>query len=114
MRRLLLVLSAALLACGSRTPPVETAVQPAAQADAGADAAATCVSSRDCGAGQDCVGAEGCDSVWTCQPARPCTRDAVQYCSCEGETVIGSSRCPPRPYRHRGPCAGDADLSGSR
>jgi len=63
-----------------------------------------CCAGADCAAGEDCIGPEGCGVPWTCQPQRPCTRDAVEYCSCDGRTVTGSSRCPPMPYRHRGPC----------
>ncbi len=63
-----------------------------------------CRSSSECAQGEICSGAEGCDQVWTCEPARACTRDLVTYCNCDGETVQGSGSCPPEPYAHRGPC----------
>ena len=59
-----------------------------------------------CPEGQMCTGPEGCGFAWTCQPARPCTRDLVPFCACDGRTFRGSSRCPDRPYRHRGACRG--------
>jgi hypothetical protein len=67
-------------------------------------ATGVCQSADDCAEGEMCTGPEGCDEPWTCQPMRPCTRDLVVYCSCEGETVRGSGSCPPEPYAHRGPC----------
>jgi hypothetical protein len=68
----------------------------------------TCLRASDCGAGEDCAGEQGCDAAWTCQPARPCSRDAVPYCTCDGRTVTGSSHCPPEPYRARGACPAPA------
>jgi len=64
-----------------------------------------CDESTECGEGLFCHGPEGCDVSWTCQPARPCTRDLVQYCGCDGETFSGSGTCPTRPFATRGPCA---------
>lgn len=65
----------------------------------------TCVTSGDCPEGLFCFGPEGCERDWICVAPRPCTRDLVQYCACDGTTVEGSGSCPPRAYRHRGPCA---------
>lgn len=67
-------------------------------------AAAGCLSNDDCEDGQMCFGPEGCDQAWNCVPMRPCTRDLVTYCSCEGTTVRGSGSCPPAPYRSRNAC----------
>jgi hypothetical protein len=64
----------------------------------------TCKSNADCGAGEMCSGAEGCDAPWTCVPSRPCTRDMVVYCGCDGQEHRGSGSCPPAPYKHKGPC----------
>lgn len=66
----------------------------------------TCQSNADCGDEEMCFGPEGCDVAWTCQPLRPCTRDLVVYCGCDGERHEGSGTCPPAPYAHRGPCEG--------
>jgi hypothetical protein len=66
--------------------------------------AQTCTSSDDCPDGTTCLGEPGCGEPWTCQPARPCTRDLVVYCGCNGETFRGSGTCPGRPYRARGTC----------
>jgi hypothetical protein len=44
-----------------------------------------------------------------------CTPDFATFCSCRGETVHGSSSCPPEPYERFGPCeavdAGDVGPS---
>lgn len=64
-----------------------------------------CTSSEGCQRGQMCLGGEGCGEPWTCQPSRPCTRDLVPFCGCDGQTFRGSSTCPARPYAHRGACA---------
>jgi hypothetical protein len=103
MARAMIGLLLALAACGSKAPPTDTAAGPLAVPDA-APLVTTCLTGKDCAAGEDCIGPEGCGVPWTCRPARPCTRDAVQYCTCDGRTVIGSSRCPPEPFKHRGPC----------
>lgn len=63
-----------------------------------------CTASSDCPDGQQCYGEAGCETAWTCQDPRPCTRDLVTYCSCNGETVQGSGSCPPEPYARRGSC----------
>ena len=70
------------------------------------DQVTACNSSADCPEGQQCYGEPGCDEPWTCQDPRPCTRDLVTYCSCNGETVQGSGSCPPERYEHRGACGG--------
>ncbi len=64
-----------------------------------------CSAPGQCAEGLFCAGEEGCDATWTCQPMRPCTRDLVMYCGCDGETFEGSGTCPSRPYAHRGACA---------
>ena len=63
-----------------------------------------CITSADCPQGLMCFGPEGCDMPWTCVTPRVCTRDSVQYCTCDGEVVEGSGSCPPRAYSHRGAC----------
>lgn len=69
------------------------------------DGQTTCTSNEDCGPEEMCAGPAGCDVPWTCQPHRPCTMDLRAFCSCEGETIRGSSTCPPAPYKHAGECA---------
>jgi hypothetical protein len=63
-----------------------------------------CTPESECAEGLFCHGDEGCDVEWTCQPMRPCTRDLVVYCGCDGETFQGSGSCPGRPYQSRGAC----------
>ena len=65
----------------------------------------TCTSNEDCEEGTFCSGPAGCDIPWTCVELRPCTMDLRAFCSCEGETIRGSSTCPPAPYKHAGECA---------
>lgn len=72
-----------------------------------------CHSSAECGEGMTCTGEPGCGQPWTCQPARPCTRDLVPFCGCDGQTFRSSSSCPGRPVRHRGPCESDIDSSAA-
>jgi hypothetical protein len=97
--------------------PAPAATSAPAPAPAGDDAGATaadavaptsagkeCTTSADCGSGQMCDGPEGCDAKWTCQAPKPCTRDLVPYCGCDGKTVRGSSRCAPAKYSKKGEC----------
>src|SRR5262249_57738094 len=65
-------------------------------------------SASDCAQSEQCQGAEGCGGSWTCAPAKPCTRDLVAFCGCDGKSFFGSSTCPGKPYARRGACAGDA------
>lgn len=67
-----------------------------------------CAGADECGEGLFCDGAEGCDVPWACQPFRPCTRDLVTYCGCDGETFQGGGNCPGRPFASRGPCDADS------
>lgn len=66
----------------------------------------TCVRQSDCPSGSECVGPEGCGVPWTCVAGlgRPCTDDLASFCGCDGQTLTGSSSCPPGPYRARGAC----------
>lgn len=66
----------------------------------------TCTRGSDCRPGEACTGGEGCGIPWTCGPAlgRPCTDDLAPFCGCDGATFRGSSSCPERPFRMRGPC----------
>ena len=73
----------------------------------------SCTSSAQCQRGEMCLGPEGCAAVWTCQPARSCTKDLASFCGCTGQTFEGSSSCPPERYAHRGPC-GPADAPRGR
>ena len=86
-------------ACGAKTPPppTETPGSPSA-------VPVTCTRDADCGAGEMCHGAQGCDVPWTCGAPRPCTKDLVFYCGCDGKDHQGSGTCPPAPYAHKGRC----------
>jgi hypothetical protein len=118
MSRTLALVLVVLAACGAKTPPpTDTNVTPiAADRDAGpgqttrhtgsTGVPVTCASSAECGQGEVCHGPEGCDVPWTCQPARPCTKDLVVYCGCDGLEHRGSGSCPPAPYKNKGPCGG--------
>ncbi len=99
MRWLSLLAVLAFAACGSKPPPPAQASPPPAAATG-----KPCASQSECGAGEMCAGPAGCDIAWSCVPAHPCTMDAMTFCSCDGKSVIGSSTCPPQPYRHRGEC----------
>jgi len=82
----------------------ETEADDPSLGEAEATEGSPCSSGADCPDGMMCTGEIGCDVSWTCQPARPCTRDLVQYCGCDGETIQGSGSCPPAPFSARGPC----------
>lgn len=71
-----------------------------------AGGARACNATSDCRQGEMCAGGEGCNTQWTCQPARPCTRDLRPYCGCNNLTFRASGTCPGRPYAHRGACTG--------
>jgi hypothetical protein len=86
-----------LAACGSKAPEVKNVKEPVATGK-------TCTTSDECADGELCAGPAGCGIAWTCVPQRPCTRDLVIFCSCEGKTVQGSGSCPPEPYQHAGSC----------
>ena len=97
---------AALLATNtfqaSETCPHQKYAHPGACA--ATDAEASCTTSEDCPQGQICSGDAGCDTSWTCKPPRPCTRDLVTFCGCDGETFQSSSSCPGAQYRNVGQC----------
>lgn len=110
---LLAFATAALVGCGGDL------VRPIPGDDAGTDASPTqdvtppppdgarvCVTTADCAPGEECLAHEGCDTPSYCGPAlgRPCTDDIATFCGCDGMTFFGSSTCPPRSYRWRGPC----------
>jgi hypothetical protein len=76
----------------------------ATPSDADPSVGKACTTSADCGSGQMCDGPEGCGATWTCQAAKPCTRDLVPYCGCDGKTIRGSSRCAPAKYSKKGEC----------
>ncbi len=63
-----------------------------------------CANSSQCTPGELCQGPAGCGMRWTCGPSPGCTRDAVPYCGCDGQTFLASSTCPGQPYTHRGDC----------
>ena len=106
-----LLLCAAVLACGSPqtqpapTPAPEPEPEPVSVPESAPATAKTCTSSADCAQGELCQGPAGCDAPWTCGPAKPCTRDLVTYCGCDGQVFQGSGSCPQKPYKARGPCA---------
>lgn len=90
-------------ACGAKSPATKTAVDPVVSGvDAGP--AKTCDSSAECGPGMMCDGPAGCGKPWTCVKQRPCTKDLVNYCGCDGQTLRGSGSCPPGPFQHVGEC----------
>ncbi len=67
------------------------------------DGADICETSDDCPEGQMCIGAEDCGPA-TCQPERPCTRDYIPLCGCDGEVLHDSSSCPSQSFDHTGYC----------
>lgn len=89
----------ALSACAAKqkSPPEQ---QPAAEPPP-----PHCVSTPDCPPGLVCEGGAGCDKTWACVPQRPCTRDLVAFCGCDGQTFFASSTCPGRRYAHLGTCS---------
>jgi hypothetical protein len=91
----------------AEAPPAETApaeTPATAPAETPTPVAKTCTTSADCAKGEMCQGPEGCGTPWTCGPQKPCTRDLVTYCGCDGQTFKGSGSCPARPYASRGAC----------
>jgi hypothetical protein len=90
------------------SPPRTTPPAPAPSGDdddlvLGADGD-PCEAASDCESGV-CEG-EGCSGrKGVCAPARrACTRDAAQYCGCDGQTFVASGRCPGKRFSHRGEC----------
>lgn len=63
-----------------------------------------------CSAGAECQSGvcegQGCEGeLGRCMPeSRPCFRDLVPFCGCDGETFRASSNCPRQRYRARGVC----------
>ncbi|MGF1464585.1 MAG: hypothetical protein ACFCGT_00495 [Sandaracinaceae bacterium] len=80
-----------------------------ADAAAPVEGNALCESSRDCRRGYACTGLPGCGAHWTCERRRrlQCGRARDDFCGCDGETFRASSRCPGRPFAHRGRCGED-------
>lgn len=69
---------------------------------------AFCLKAGDC-ASKLCEGM-GCDDdhPGVCaDKQRACTADVVQYCTCDGGTITGSSSCPGARYAKRGTCDED-------
>ncbi|MFT3766096.1 MAG: hypothetical protein QM820_11360 [Minicystis sp.] len=64
----------------------------------------SCNTNADCATNELCQGEEGCGAPWTCGPPKPCTRDSVEWCACDGTNFRGSGTCPMKPVRHRGKC----------
>ena len=67
-------------------------------------ASKACSTSKDCAPREMCAGDSGCDAVWTCVAERPCRRDLLKYCGCDGSTFQGSSNCPQKKYASIGAC----------
>ncbi|APR74809.1 Hypothetical protein A7982_00155 [Minicystis rosea] len=89
------------------TAPVASATptaSPAEHAPAPPGSKKSCNTSADCADGELCQGTEGCGAPWTCGPPKPCTRDNVEWCACDGTTFRGSGTCPSKPVRHKGKC----------
>lgn len=76
---------------------------PTSSPNPGADGA-KCSTAADCTSGV-CEG-EGCgDGNGTCARAsRACTRDARQYCGCDGKTFTASGSCPGQRFSARAAC----------
>jgi hypothetical protein len=119
----IVVASAALLGCPAKTEPVTPPVGDATAAPeptpepepepepvpAGSVAdGGACTSADQCSSGV-CEG-EGCDDAQPgkCMPKdRMCTKDAREYCGCDGKTFIGSGSCPGARFQNAGECSGD-------
>lgn len=99
----LLVVVVPLLGCASSAAASSSPAASPGAAKSLAFSPAGC-DPRSCPEGQTCQGPEGCTTAWTCQPARSCSKDLAEYCTCDGRTVDGSGSCPPEPYAYRGPC----------
>ena len=59
----------------------------------------------DCLEGEQCIGGQGCDEVWTCDADIVCKKGVKEYCGCDGRTfeaVFGN--CPWKKYQYEGPC----------
>jgi len=68
-------------------------------------AGASCLAAAECESGtcedQGC----GNDAPGTCAPAaRGCTRDARQYCGCDGKTFTASGSCPGQRFSAKTAC----------
>ena len=72
-----------------------------------------CESSEECGRGRACYGQGGCGVAWSCQRVRGCGRAQATFCGCDGTTFTASSRCPGRPFAHRGACRGDEAVAST-
>jgi hypothetical protein len=95
------------------TPPAEpapTGVQPELQTAPSAPRAdgAACSEPSQCASGV-CEG-EGCgtDQGRCASKERPCTRDLVTYCGCDGKTFQNSGSCAGKRFAHRGACGDGA------
>ncbi len=78
------------------------------------DARRTCTSTSQCGRNEVCLGMPGCGVPWICtlEPGRLCTDDIARFCGCDGQTFVGSSTCPDRPYQSRGACGTTTPIDG--
>lgn len=73
---------------------------------------ASCTTADDCESGV-CEGLGCGDDGGTCvSPARPCTRDLVAYCDCDGITFQASGSCPGQRFASEGACAGAGGAGG--
>lgn len=84
---------------------------PPAAAPEPADAGVLRVDGEPCDQASECAGGIceglGCGELeGVCASnARPCTRDLVTYCGCDGADFRGSGTCPGQRYAYRGECA---------
>ena len=95
-------------------PAVDGPASDKASSETPAAEGAPCLSAEGCASGV-CEG-QGCDDATpgVCAASdRMCTRDARQYCGCQGETFVGSGSCPGQRYAAPGPCEGDPGLGGA-
>ncbi|HUH00341.1 MAG TPA: hypothetical protein VML75_00020, partial [Kofleriaceae bacterium] len=87
-----------------QAPPIAATPDPADAGALRADGEA-CDESSDC-AGGLCEGLGCGQGEGVCaSSARPCTRDYVTYCGCDGQVFHGSGSCPGQRYAYRGECA---------
>lgn len=99
-----LLVSSFAAGCSEAASPPPAAPRPVLTAVAAP--AKTCKSGADCSKDERCDFAPGCDVPGACVPPRPCTKDLVPYCGCDGHTFESSGTCPEKAFSRRGACEG--------